>query len=598
MPRTIASATIRPNHETRWPNRYAFVSVQAAWQPAGGEHAGAEVFVCATLQHETRLDRESTFTVRETCDVHTPGDLWAKVDSWKRSKTRTVLVAANVGRLLQVSDAFRQLTALGWEFGNGMIDYGRAWCTWKHGRTTLVITDLASWCSLSVRKQAALMGHDGAPFDEFLRNNETHADRAHAEVAVVAASWHRMREWCEREDCGMWRPTGAGQSFATYRHRFLHKGIVHHGDEDLYARERAAVWTGRCEAWRVGRVECEYVDEWDLSLAYARIGRDAWLPYKVLGTAATIDPRKLRPNTMGLCTLADCTITTDVPTVPTYVDGRITWPVGTFTTTLWDPEIRLALKHGAQIECTNVVRYVGAPMLRDWGTWIINLLEGADKEPDPIVYAMLKSWARTVVGRFGLRYATWEPIGVLDPPQFGGWSGGPIGEHTRQRLMALGSTMFQEGPLEESPDSAPAVMGWIMSECRRRVYETMHRVGAEHVLYVDTDGVLLDPRGSARMDGQRDRTWRRKHRYSSVDIIGPRQLVLGREVKAAGVPFRARVTHGHKWEGEVESSPFGALRAGTTGTLAVRSVRGTLRPSEDRRRVRRDGSTRPVSIAS
>lgn len=598
MPRTLASRTVLPNHETRWPNRYIFASVQAAWKPGDGDKGGAELFLCATVQHETRPDRGHDFTVREVLDIDDTATLWAQVDAWKRSKTRTVLVTHNVSRFLQVSDAFRQLTALGWTFGNGMIDAGRAWCTWNHGRTTLVVTDLASWCSLSLRRIAAACEHDGAPLDEFARNTETHHARARAEVAVIADAWHRMRSWCETNDTGMWRPTGAGQSFAAYRHKFLQRGITHHGDEDLYARERLAVWTGRAEAWRHGVQPFDYVDEWDMSLAYARIGRDCLLPTRVLGTKTRLSGTGASLVRRPGCYLADCTITTQVPCVPCDVDGRVVWPVGTFTTTLWDPEIRLAVKYADHVECSSVVQYLPTRMLGAWGTWIIDLLDERNGERDPVVHAMLKSWARTVIGRFGLRYAQWEPIGSLDPPQFGGWSGGEMGTHERRRLMALGTQMFQEGPLEESPDSAPAVMGWIMAECRRRLFDAMQLVGVEHVLYVDTDGMLVDPIGSQVLGRKRDGVWVRKHRYTHVEIVGPRQLIVGREVKAAGVPFRARITRGRSWEGEAESSPFGSLRLGEPGQLTVRSLRGSLRAQDSRRRHRSGGTTRPVSVAS
>ena len=99
-------------------------------------------------------------------------------------------------------------------------------------------------------------------------------------LITVEAVGHLL-EWLDGNHAGTFRPTGSGQYHAMWRRRWLpEKTVLIHGDEVALERERVAMWTGRAEAWRHGKVAGPLYEH-DLNLAYCRIAACYPVPVKV-----------------------------------------------------------------------------------------------------------------------------------------------------------------------------------------------------------------------------------------------------------------------------------------------------------------------------
>lgn len=587
--------TVKRNHSTKYPNRYGFLAVRGERAACGnGQGLG---FYAAAVSVWKRPKNGGDWSQLRKAMCATPTETWATLLEGAKNNGRYVIVTRQVGVALQLLDAWRELSARGWVFVQGNFTLNRAWCTWKNGNRTLLLCDLSARVDYGVRKLAMLCGVPMPDTPEWCVDPWTIEQRLVAECETYARAWFRVTGWEEANDCGMFRPTGAGQSWSALRHKWHRKGLVHHGEADLYDMERRAVWAGRCEAWRHGQLAGGPFTEWDMHLAYATIARDCHLPIRPIVRKDHYDPRRLTSVDGRFKVLADCRITTDVPVVPCERHGRIIWPVGAFTTTLWNPEIHLAVKMGARVECTNVVFYKAANFLNGWARWIIAACDDATGEADPVIRRMLKSWARTVIGRFGLSYRRYEPFGAH--PREGFYTAKYASAATRQlrTILVVGNNSWIETAREEAPDSMPSVMGYIMSECRVRLWRAMHDAGFGHVVYCDTDGMLVDAIGSDRLRRRRDVALRPKNAYDRVSVFGPRQLLLDGDVKASGVPFMSRQTDGPRWEGESMSSPLGALSHRHPDLVRVSTLRGRLGAPDERRRHLPDGSTEPFRVA-
>lgn len=590
------ASTIKANHRTVLPDRFVFLDTEAHREPT--ERGERQYFRLAVLRFDRKAWRTGNPLNPRYEVVREVRDVWRRIASATRSHGRLVVVCHNAGYDLQTSRALEGLSELGFELTHASFDTNRAWATWKRDTATIVVCDLSSWVARSLGAIGPWVGIEKPPLPAWDDTDAAWETRCRADVDILAAAWWRLMRWLDDNDCGMWRPTGAGQSWSAYRHKFHRKGVVHHGRDDLYELERVAVWCGRAEAWRHGKLTGGPFTEWDMTLAYANIGRECRVPIAPIGEPQTMTVPSFLSLRHRHGVLATVRVTVDEPCVPTRVDGYVVWPRGTFTTTLWDPELSLLIDAGAKVEFERTVLYKRAPILREWGDWITALLDEETGETDPVVRAMLKSWARTVPGRFGLSYAKWEEGPT--PPEYA-FSAGKLfewGQPGFRRLMVLGDKTLVEGERTEAPDSVPSVMGWIMAECRRRLWREMTAIGLEHVVYVDTDGVIVDPEGSKRLRRRKRRGWREKGAWLDLEVIGPRQLVFGDEVKASGIPFRARVTEGHRWSAEVVQSPMAALEQGRLGAVEIRHVAGRLEGQDRRRDHRPDGRTETLRLVS
>jgi hypothetical protein len=127
-----------------------------------------------------------------------------------------------------------------------------------------------------------------------------------------------------------------------------------------------------------------------------------------------------------------------------------------------------------------------------------------------------------------------------------------------------------------------------MSECRRRLWELMRCAGLHHVLYVDTDCLIVDPVGRRRLDlatGAGGR-WPMhvKGTYDRVELLAPRMIVCDGERRFAGVPLQARLDENGRLAGEI----FVSLKESMLrhDVSAVEVLKRTFRPeAHDRRRL-------------
>jgi hypothetical protein len=255
------------------------------------------------------------------------------------------------------------------------------------------------------------------------------------------------------------------------------------------------------------------------------------------------------------CILAQVTVTTPVPVVPTMGDEHILWPVGTFDTTVWDPELELLAANGADVTVHKAWVYRKAPALQQICGWIISQLAHSDDTLTRVQHRMLKHWARTVVGRCALRYRTWDKWGTADDDDvtlgmYHDWDTGDVSE-----MMQVGTQLRVLSAQRESPDSLPQIPGWVMSECRRRLWALMVRAGLDNVAYVDTDSIVVNSLGAQRIERWSDKGggWplHVKGRYSELNILGPRMLVVDGERRMAGVPLQAHMDKHGQLRGEV-----------------------------------------------
>lgn len=589
---------LKLNEANRYPRRIVTLDTESrVEQLARAERHTFRLAVAAAdlIDAETRAPAKT-----EWLRTDDPVELWRFVDGWTRANGRTVVFAHNLGYDLRVADALRILPELGWELRAFSLDQYRCWARWRRGTRGLSMVDTLSFYPKSLATIAAALGMRKRPLPAQDAGDAAWLRRCERDVEITRTAVLALLDYLEGGDMGSFRLTGPAQASAAYRHRFMPaKQLLVHDHSPAIEAERRSAYTGRAEVWRHGQAGVELF-EWDYRLAYAHLVRRLPVPVRLAGHKYAVERDELPRIRARYAVLCDVEVETDVPCVPTNHEGRILWPVGRFASTLWDNELQLLDLAGADYRVTHAWLYDRAPALRQWADWIIDQLEGDPPAADPLAAIMLKAWSRTLIGRFGLRYPDWQtvaeaPTATLDYRPY--WDA-DAGE-TRYQLQ-VGRNVMEQGPPVEGHDAMPAIMAYVMAAGRHQLWATMHAAGLGSVYYVDTDSLLVDARGHARLTerygGGRGGNLRFKRRLRGVELIAPRIVIAGEQPRIAGLSKQAQRTGKRTWRAPYWESAKTAIGRGRGDQVIVERRSFVIRTTDRRRRHRAGGVTIPYRI--
>ena len=585
---------IRHNSVERVPHRWVVADSEARRTDVpGGEEQTLRCAVAVRWSDGPRnpeADEWGEFT--------DPWEFWGWVTDHCRAGARTVVWFHNASYDLRTLAAFTVLPGIGWDLEWCNLDRDVSVATWRGLAGTLVIADTYTWLAKPLESVAGMVGI-GKP--RLPRDDDSDAAwlaRCRADVEITAEAVRQLLQFVRNEHLGNWQPSGAGMGYATWRHKFLEHKVLVHNDAPALAAEREAMHTGRAEAWWHGPARGGPFTEWDCHMAYPRIGAECEVPIKLFWHDGPVTRKVHEWAREHWITLCRVYVKTSVPVVPASRDGRIIWPVGEFTTILWQPELDLIRETGGRYKVLEQWRYNGAPALASWARWSMDLCASPDSRITPVQRTWVKHQSRALIGRLGMRNKVWEWWGG-NPYEWCGLSDfldNDTGE--RLRMMHVGRRTFAEGERREASSSLPQITGYIMAECRARLWRAAAAAGVEHVLHVDTDSVIVDRAGdralSTRVDAGLPGGWRRKDTWRQLDLWGPRHYYsTGRRV-IPGVPRGATEVEPGRFAGQVWESLSGALEDSRTDRVRVMDREWQPQRFDGRRPWTTEGPAMPI----
>jgi hypothetical protein len=595
--REVSAHYLRHNQQTRMPRRHIFLDTEARiTHPDGVQRqewlcGAAEFYDCDPRRKEATLDG---------ADYLDPARLWVDVDAFTRDGSRTVLWAHNLAYDLRIADALGHLPALGWSLRAIVLDGQACWARFVRDRRSLVCTDLTAWFACPLAHIGVDLGIEQKPLPADPTDTTGLLRRCRRDVEILRRAVLWTFTYIESGDLGNWQMTGAGQAWSAYRHRFMHDKLLVHTDQRALEAERRAIWAGRTECWRHGTYEDAGLVEYDLPRAYATVARDVEIPTVLLGSLPRIRRAQFDewwPKRRLLCNVR---VTTDRPLVPAEHDGRIVWPVGTFSTTLWDNEVRLLLRWGAKVRFGKTWVYSSAQALYEWASWILRRLDEPREVIHPLERRLLKHWSRALIGRFALRYRQWETFGTADQADLAlSAIVGP--DHAPgAKLMQVGTDLLELGAMVDSENALPQVTGYVTAECRCRLWDLIDTAGFDQVFYMDTDSLIVTQAGAADLDRRIALNTayglRRAHQIRRLELRGPRNITADDELRASGIPKKAQRLPDGRYLGVVWEGLGHAVESGHAQAVLVYERSFRLNPTDRRRRWIDGGHTRPIGL--
>lgn len=582
---------IRPLSTAAWPRTYVYLDTEAHRRANGvGEEQTWRLGVAAA---DRRSHVGKGWLDRQWWEGTDQAALWDWIDLTAGSTETTAIICHNLSYDARISDMLRQLGERDWTLQHIMLERELSWARWSRGRASLVAVDLMTWLPMALDKVGELVGLSKPPLPGNHASTAEWLERCRADVLITAEAWRGLVDWLELDGHGSFGPTGSTVAWNVWRRRHLTDPVLASADDEITAACRRAAWTGRAEAWRHGSLERGRYVEWDYQSAYAQVGLHDTVPTGRVDVLGPLSIDKARTVARHRKLLVDVEVEQHVPVLPCELDGQIVWPVGQLRTTVWFGEVADAIKAGASVKILRGWGWRHGPALRSFMAWCLGYVSGEAVDVTPLRAAVAKHWCRTVVGRTGLRYTAWDHATGYPWP---GWRTGLVfeqGAGRARRELVLGSDYYLEAGRSEGKDACPQIMSYVMSQTRRLLWRCMCLAGLDHVLHVDTDGLIVDQDGDAALAAKELPGCRRKRVYRELEIIGARQLVLDGEPRAAGLQRRAVPVGGLSYEVEEWQRAMASLAAGRPDRVVIVPRRKTL-VGNDVRRVRMpDGATAP-----
>lgn len=588
---------LEPLKSDSLPSRHVVFDCETRIQDRFGRKAHYWAVGAAQL---VSCDSDGEWYLGKVQPFDSPRDLWEFITDRQRGAKKLVVWAHNLTFDLRVSEALRYLPECGYSLEAIVLERTAAWASFTSPRGSLILCDLYSWLPTSLDKIAADMGFGRERFNYSFADADEMRRRCETDVELTAEAVRRMLLYLDCEGSGPFRPTGSGQSHAFWRRNHLPgKTVLVHEDPHALERERTAMWAGRTEAWKHGEVNGPLFEH-DLNLAYCRIAAECEVPVELKHRSGATNLIGSPTHGAGFTSLCDVQVSTTEPLVPTGEGPRIYWPVGTFHTCLWQPEIDLLQASGAAVSVQRRWVYRTAPVLAPMAQWLIGELDPDNLDTPAPMRRLLKHWARTLIGRCGLRYRQWEDFGTV--PKLGlslsTMYDLETGEETE--LLHVGEKVMELSAMAEADGSVPQITGWVMSEARRRLWVLLCAAGLDNVAYMDTDSLIVNRDGHENL-----RSLERagaayglvyKATWTGATIRGPRDLELESQRRISGIPVKAIRIGELTFDGEVWAGVKASLSGKQLDNVAVTRREFTVTASDKRRIHLPNGETRPYEV--
>lgn len=590
---------LKPLKSTTVPQRLVWFDCAALSRKEGGVFVHRWLCAAAGTTHHTSRAHNRVNTL-DTYDD--PAAMWEMIDGFCGSNRRVVAFCYGLDYQLRVSNALVELPRLGWRLGRIALERQSAWVTFREGKRSLLICDIRSWCPVDFGRIASAAGLARAADREHRAGRDYRARVCRWRCEVLRSAVGSVLAWVQCEGLGPFRPTGSGQSYAAFRRRFMRARLLVHDDVRRLAAEREAMWTGRCEAWRHGRVTQGPFTEYDLHSAYATIAAECAVPTIALEHLTHPEGIPAPDVSSDRAALMRVTVTTDTPCLPTRHEGRVIWPTGTFTSWVWSHELYAVWRDLQHVHVHEAYLYDTAPALAEFGRYVLDGLREGYWRPNDVPSLVMKHWSRCMIGRLGLRYRAWERFATMPDSDVRLVSYMDSDNGRVTDLLIAGHDWLLLADMSEALESLPQIPSYIMAECRVRLWQAIRHIGYDRTVYMDTDSLIVQSGGRAADAVDREwltsNGWVVKGAHPWITINSPRNLEYAGIRRVSGLPLTARRTGPLEYTGEIMTSVKESIRNGNLGEV-VEHPRTFRLNAVDTRRMHLPGhATAPIHLSN
>lgn len=529
----------------------------------------------------------------------TPEQFISWVENRIYPKTRTYIFAHNLHFESAVLNLFELMPSRGWHQTRTIVESPPFILAWRQDTYTLEFLDTGNWWLHSAAKIGESVGVPKLPMPEVDDSTVVWDTYCRNDVEIIRVAVLKWFEFIERYDLGGFARTLAGQSFRSYRHRFM--------EHDIFIDDhREASALGR-EAYHGGRTECFYIGHYpatvhcyDVNSMYPHAMMTEVYPYKKVTYTRFVDTHELVRWLDNYALVARVTLETDSPQYAHIINDKICFPVGRFTTALTTPDLKAAIEQGHLKDVHQVAIYEKAPLFRRFVEQLYQLRLEAKASGDDVMTYNLKILMNSLYGKFGQAGRVWKTVERCDNTDLEVWEeiDAETGEVYSWRKFGGVIQMKLKEP--ESFNSFPAIAAHVTAYARRILWDYFCKAGRQNVLYCDTDSLYVtdDAIESLRIHIDNDRLGALKHEKSLswLTIHGPKDYESPQGLTCKGVKKSASWIAPNTVEQEEWRKLPGLMREGRIDTPIILRKTKVLRREYNKGIVTPSGWVEPFCL--
>jgi len=477
---------------------------------------------------------------------------WEIALSYVQPKMPLYMVSHNVNYDFAILKIFEHLEAAGFEMYSIYLGNLAAIMRFRRGKEKIVLLDNSNFFSGKLAALGETVGFPKLDVDPLTMTEAEGDPYCKRDVEILVKLWEFYYHFLDEHDLGNWGATLPSQAFHAYRHRFMPHKIVIHANTDALIMEREAYHGGRTSVFWKGKRDGPMFYKLDVNSMYPYVMQRESYPTTLFGIRQhpKLDAIVRKLNRFAM--VARVTVKTEEPVYPLVHKGHLVHPVGRFDTTLTTPEIRYALAHNHLEAVHEVALYEHAPIYKSYVEYFYALKVRYKLEGNLPFYLMTKLYQNSLYGKAGQKATEWKEIHdpmreVLEATSM---RDADTGESWR--LYRFGSRVWSMRPTGEANNSFPAIAAHVTAYARLYLWELIMKAGREHVFYTDTDSLVVDSVGLAKVHHLLDETalgaLKIEVSSSSLEIRAPKHYRLAEEWKRKGVPGKARFLGNNTWE--------------------------------------------------
>lgn len=528
----------------------------------------------------------------DTCE-----SFWSFVADHVAPKQRLWIIARSLVFDFTILKGWRHLTAAGYKL---KFFHNKGSCTIINVRkkgSTLVLLDSMNWFVESLAKTGERIGIPKMQIDFATCTEAELSDYCKNDVRIELENFKRFIQFLEDKHVARLCYTRGSTAMSAYLLSHYSKKIYIHNNAQAIRLERDSYFGGRVECFFLGSLNSEKYYVVDVNSLYPTVMRDNSYPVKYLKIQRGVTLKIIEKALKRKAVCARVLIETAEPAYPVR-RGRLVFPVGVFWTSLCTPELKYALKHGHLRKVETMVTYEKANIFKSYVDKFYQLrLEF--RSSGVAEYAELcKKMLNSLYGKFGQKGENWEKIGDCpDEPDREEIVFNMSGRRVTKMRYLMGEIFMMVGT-DESFDSFPAIAAHVTAYGRMFLYKLMNRVGRDHYFYCDTDSLIIDGTGLARLDNLISRAGlgglKIEETCDRVVIRGLKDYATASKVVTKGIRKNAVKIADGVYQQELWPGFRGLLRSGDAETYAVKQVTKHLTREYLKGTVTPDGSIVPL----
>ena len=185
--------------------------------------------------------------------------------------------------------------------------------------------DSWGWLRAELAAIGADIGAPKLPLPDWSDPDSEWLARCQGDVDILARAMCQLMDWWDAEQLGSWTLTGSAGGWNTWRHRTTDPLPLIVPDELQTAADRQAIYGGRREAFRHGRLDGGPWVLLDFVAAYPTIAAHFPLPAARQGNfdSLPVESSLLCGDQYGV--IAECVVRLQAPRYPVRVGGRVVY---------------------------------------------------------------------------------------------------------------------------------------------------------------------------------------------------------------------------------------------------------------------------------